>query len=241
RKAQHMEVSIPARVILSVKLAFALVFNRHVSRPAAEQGSKAFREATMLRTPLYIAVAILSAFTTCAFAQGNEFKPVTREMLANPAPGDWLMFNRTYDEQRFSPLKDINKSNVGQLQLAWSRGLPAGTQEAVPLVYQGVMYTLSPGAGVLAVDATNGDLIWEYSRDYPKEMSDFIGAPTSARSKGLALYEDMVYFDAPDGVLVALDVKTGKPRWETKVQDYKQLTQHTSAPFVADGKLITAR
>jgi PQQ-dependent dehydrogenase (methanol/ethanol family) len=188
-----------------------------------------------------IAAALLSGLTTIACAQTSDFKPVTREMLANPAPSDWLMFNRTYDEQRFSPLKDINKANVSQLQLAWSRGMPTGTQETVPLVYQGVMYTVSPGAGVLALDATNGDLLWEYARDYPKDMTDFIGAPTAARSKGLALYDDLVFFDAPDGVLVALDVRTGKVRWEAKVQDYKQLTQHTSAPFVAEGKLITAR
>mgnify|MGYP003693684011 CR=1 FL=1 len=63
-----------------------------------------------------------------AGAQGNGFEPVTRGQLGQPPPGDWLMINRTYDEQRFSPLDQINKSNVGQLQMAWSRGLPTGTQ-----------------------------------------------------------------------------------------------------------------
>jgi len=97
--------------------------------------------------------------------------------------------------------------------------MAAGTNESIPIVYQGVMYVVSPGAGVLALDATNGDLIWDYSREYPKEMTDFIGAPTSARQKGLAIFEDMIFFESPDGFLVALDARTGKVRWETKVQD----------------------
>ena len=96
------------------------------------------------------AAVLLGAFTTIACAQTSDFTPVTREMLANPSPTDWLMINRTYDEQRFSPLDQINRDNVGQLQMVWSRGMPAGTNETVPIVYRGVMYTVSPGAGVMA-------------------------------------------------------------------------------------------
>jgi alcohol dehydrogenase (cytochrome c) len=195
----------------------------------------------MIRLPFCIAAAALSAFAMHASAQVRDFKPVTREMLANPHPGDWLMLNRTYDEQRFSPLAQIDRRNVGQLRMAWSRGMAPGTVETVPIVYQGVMYFVSPGAGVLAVDATNGDLIWEYWRDVPKDMAASIGGPATARNKGLAIYEDMVYYESPDGFLIALDARTGKPRWETRVQDYKQRTQHTSAPLVAEGKVITGR
>jgi alcohol dehydrogenase (cytochrome c) len=199
------------------------------------KGSFCFKESSCA------AAVLLGAFTTVACAQSSDFTPVTREMLANPSPNDWLMINRTYDEQRFSPLDQINRDNVGQLQMAWSRGMPAGTNETVPIVYRGVMYTVSPGAGVMALDATNGDLIWQYLREYPKDMTDFIGAPTAARSKGIAIFADMVFFEAPDGVLVALDARTGKVRWENKVQDYKELTQHTSAPIVVEGKVITGR
>ena len=80
------------------------------------------------------AIALLSAFAALALAQTQDFKPVTEQVLANPDPGDWLMLNRTFDQQRYSPLNQINKSNVGQLRMAWSRGLPAGTQESVPIV-----------------------------------------------------------------------------------------------------------
>ncbi len=195
----------------------------------------------MIRTSSYIAAAVFCALATQAAAQGNGFEPVTRDMLVNPPPGDWLMLNRTYDEQRFSPLDQINRGNVSQLKMAWTRGLTTGTQETTPIVAQGVMYVISPSAGVLALNATNGDLIWEYWRETPKEMADVIGGPMRARTKGLAIFEDLVLYDAPDGVLVALDAKTGKVRWETKVHDYKDQTQSTSAPIVADGKVITGR
>src|SRR5829696_7514285 len=94
------------------------------------------------------------------------FQPVTDQVLASPDPADWLMVSRTFDEQRFSPLKQINKTNVSQLRLAWARGLPAGVQESTPIVYRGVMYLFAPGATIQAVDAINGDLLWEYARKY---------------------------------------------------------------------------
>src|SRR6202521_6141775 len=125
------------------------------------KGSSCFR-----RSACAVAV-LLGAFTTIACAQTRDFTPVTREMLANPSPNDWLMLNRTYDEQRFSPLDQINRGNVGQLRMAWTRGLAVGTTETTPIVAQGVMYVVSPGAGVLAINATNGDQIWEYWREIP--------------------------------------------------------------------------
>ena len=107
---------------------------------------------------LFGASALMCVPNSGALAQ--DFVPVTDAMLNNPDPSDWLMVSRTYDEQRFSPLNQINKSNVSQLRMAWARGLPGGTQESTPLVYRGVMYLFAPGATIQAVDATNGDLIW---------------------------------------------------------------------------------
>jgi alcohol dehydrogenase (cytochrome c) len=205
------------------------------------QGQKKRGEETVIKISSGIAAAVLTAFATCAFAQGNGFEPVTKDVLENPPPGEWLMINRTYDEQRFSPLNQINKDNVSQLRMAWSRGLTPGTVESSPLVYQGVMYVVAPGAGVLAIDATTGDTLWEYFREMPKDIGDFIRSARLSRQKGLAIYEDMVFTDASDGFLVALDAKTGKVRWETKAHDYKDGTEHTSAPIVADGKVITGR
>ena len=120
-----------------------------------------------------------------------------------------------------------------KLRMAWSRGLPNGTQESTPIVYRGVMYLYVPGAGIMAVDATNGDLIWEYKRDYPSNVK-----PAAARNKNIVIYEDMIYFAAPDGVLLALDAKTGKVRWETKVDHGGQTA---GGLIVADGKIISNR
>src|SRR5215468_1865163 len=134
-----------------------------------------------------IAFASVSAFAASASAQ--TFVPVTEAMRTSPNPADWLMMNRTFDERRFSPLNQINTRNVGQLRMAWSRGLPNGTQESTPIVYRGVMYLYVPGASIQAVDATNGDLIWEYRRDYPRGIT-----PAAARNKSLGIYEDMIFF-----------------------------------------------
>src|SRR6516162_8216069 len=118
-------------------------------------------------------------------AQVQNYKPVTREMLLNPSPEDWLMYSRTYDAQRFSPLNQINRQNVGQLSLAWSRCLATGATETIPLVHNGVMYVVTPGAAVEALDATTGDLLWEYKRKLANP-----GQAASARTKALAIFQD---------------------------------------------------
>jgi alcohol dehydrogenase (cytochrome c) len=165
-----------------------------------------------------------------AHGEVKNYKPVTNEMLLNPSPDDWLQFSRTYDAWRYSPLKQINKKNVSQLRQAWSRGLPAGITETIPIVHDGVMYLITPGGGVQAIDATNGDIIWEYRRPYKDPR---VGS--QERTKAIAIYDDLVYFTAPDGYVVALDAKNGKVRWET----YKTDTQDTSGAIVVDGKVIS--
>jgi alcohol dehydrogenase (cytochrome c) len=176
-----------------------------------------------------------------AGARAADYKPVTQEMLVNPPAADWLQISRTYDEQRYSPLDQINKSNVAKLQMAFSRGLPPGTLESTPLVHDGVMYMIEPGANLLAIDATTGDEIWEYKRDYPKDMATKIRAANLSRSKVPAIFEDMVYFTAPDGYIVAVDARTGKLRWETKAFDLETKTEHSGGLIVADGKVISNR
>ena len=189
------------------------------------------RKSHRLMAILFGACSSLAAVTTGAGAQ--DFVPVTGAMLNNPDPGDWLMVSRTYNEQRFSPLNQINKTNAAQLRMAWARGLPAGTQESTPLVYRGVMYLFAPGATIMAVDATNGDLIWQYARTYPNNVRG-----TVAREKSLAIYQDMIYFAAPDGFLVAIDAKTGKERWASKLDNGGQ---QAGGLLVADGKVISNR
>jgi alcohol dehydrogenase (cytochrome c) len=173
------------------------------------------------------AMLIATAMTAAIFlAQTAAFVPVTDEVLRNPSPNDWLMFSRTYDAQRFSPLSQINKQNVGQLRLVWKKDMgTGGSQESIPLIYRGVMYAFFPPATIQALDASNGNLLWEYKRQ------------GNSKTKGLAIYEDMIYFTTPDGSIVALDARNGMVRWETKVGE----AAGTSGPIVADGKVITGR
>jgi alcohol dehydrogenase (cytochrome c) len=194
-----------------------------------------FQRAAALAA-LILAVALLSTE-----ARAADFKPVTQDMLINPPAADWLQISRTYDEQRYSPLHQINKRNVAQLRMIFSRGLPPGTQESTPIVHDGVMYMIEPGANLLAIDATTGDEIWEYKRDYPKEVTTLVRGASLSRSKALAIFEDMIYFTAPDGYIVAVDAKTGKLRWETKAFDLETKTEHSGGLIVADGKVISNR
>jgi alcohol dehydrogenase (cytochrome c) len=174
-------------------------------------------------------LVVLIAMTAAAFAQVKTFAPVTQQMLENPSPNDWLMFSRTYDAQRYSPLEQINKRNVAQLRLAWERGMGAGQTETIPIVHDGVMYVINPGAIVQALDATNGDLIWEYKREAPANVA------SQGRAKALAIYQDLILYTAPDSYVVGLDARTGKVRWETKADT----RGHTSGALVVDGKVIS--
>ncbi len=160
----------------------------------------------------------------------QNYQPVTKDMLLHPSPDDWLMYSRTYDAWRYSPLKQINKKTVKNLRMDWALSLPAGQTETIPIVHDGVMYTIVPGANVMAINATNGDIIWEYVRHYKQRQLGSV-----ERTKTIAIYKDMVYFTAPDGYVVALDAKTGKVRWET----YKTDTQNTSGAIVVDGNVIS--
>jgi PQQ-dependent dehydrogenase (methanol/ethanol family) len=162
-------------------------------------------------------------------AQVQRYVPVTQQMLENPSPDDWLMFSRTYDAQRFSPLKQITKSNVGQLRLAWERGMGAGQTETIPIVHNGIMYVVNPGAIVQALDAATGDLLWEYKRDVPANVA------AQGRTKSLAIYQDIVAYTAPDSFVVGLDARTGEPRWQTKVDS----RGNTSGPLIVEGKVIS--
>src|SRR5262245_29460810 len=143
----------------------------------------------------------LAGFVAVPGAQVSKFMPVTTAMLENPSPDDWLMYSRTYDAQRFSPLRQISRQNVSQLKIAWTHELGMGTLESIPLIYRGVMYVILPGAGVTAIDATTGTTIWEHKRD------------GNARPKTLAMFDDLVFYTGPDSMLVALDARTGQVRW----------------------------
>ena len=162
----------------------------------------------------------------------KNYTPVTGAMLRNPNPADWLMIRRTYNASNFSPLNQVNTSNVKDLQLVWSWSMADyGANEPTPMVHDGVMFLANTGNIVQALDAKTGELIWE-NRLGP-EQSGGLGAIRS-----LGLWGDKVYIAKTDVDLVALDAKTGKIVWETRIADPKKGYSNTSGPLIIDGVVI---
>jgi len=208
----------------------------------------------MLKT-ISIATLLTASLASMAWAQQavQNFKPVTSAELANPSPNDWLSFSRTYDDQRFSPLNQITARNVNQLRSAWVRGLPAGTVESTPIVRGGIMYIMTSTSGIQALNATNGDLIWEYNRP-PAAGRGGAGAAKGAdkgaapgrggaggntlgttRTKTFSIFEDLVIYTASDSNVVAVDARTGELRWQSKVDT----RGNSSGSIMAGDKVIS--
>jgi alcohol dehydrogenase (cytochrome c) len=164
----------------------------------------------------------------------KQYQSVSTERLKNPADGEWPMIRRTYDGWGYSPLTQIDIGNVSRLKLAW--GLATGVtngHESAPLVVNGVMFVSTPGNQVLAIDARTGTLLWRYRRPLPNPV--VLNHPTS---RGVAIYNDKVYFAAGEAVLVALNAKTGEEAWTSRVADNASGYYMSLAPLVADGKVL---
>ncbi len=184
--------------------------------------------------------AVLGMPEMAAQDQQEPFIPITDEMLLNPDPKDWLMHYRTFDFSGYSPLDQINGSNVDRLQLAWMRAMDAGGQEIRPLVYEGIMYVAHAGSDHLqAWDATTGDLIWDYKRELPGNILDY--RTSGARTRNLAMYDDKVYHLTRDTYLIALHARTGALVWETQISELEDGIAHSSGAVVVKGKVLAGR
>ncbi len=166
----------------------------------------------------------------------DKITPVTDAALQNPAPGEWLTWRRTYDDQGFSPLKQINKGNVAQLRSAWTWSLPPGANEATPLVHDGVIFVHSYADHVQALDAVTGDLLWQYSRQLPKTGAFFLAMV----KRNIAIYGNHLLVGTSDLHVVALDVKTGEVAWDHELLDAAKNpgVMLTGGPLVAKGKVM---
>ena len=164
----------------------------------------------------------------------RDYPAVSAERLKQPADGDWLMIRRTYDGWGYSPLDQINTTNVARLQPVWtlSTGMNNG-HEAAPIVNGGVMFVSTSFNQVLALDAKSGAVLWKYRSPAPGNVR---GKPVS---RGVALYGDKVFTVLTEAVLVALDARSGKEVWRATVGDNAIGEYMTAPPLVADGKLVT--
>ena len=189
---------------------------------------------------LLTALLLVSLGQTPA-GQSSDFIPVTDAMLQSPSPDDWLMWRRTLDGWGYSPLAQITRENVDQLRMVWTRGLLTGPQEGTPLAYDGVLYMPNPEDAIQALNAVTGDLIWEYRRNLPDDVYEYVGG-NSRNNRNLAIYDRFIINATDDDYAIGIDATTGELAWETEIFDY-QVTPagHSSGPIVANGKMISGR
>jgi alcohol dehydrogenase (cytochrome c) len=183
---------------------------------------------------LCASLAALALSASLGVAYAADYTPVTDARLANPEPENWLMTRGNYSGWSYSPLEQINTSNIKGLVPVWTvaTGVDSG-HEAPPLVNNGVMFVATPYSQVMALDAATGEFLWRYKHKNPANF-----AALHNTSRGVALYGDKVYLPGLDATLTALDAKTGKKIWESKVDDYKQGYYLTMAPLVVKGKIL---
>jgi quinohemoprotein ethanol dehydrogenase len=160
-----------------------------------------------------------------------------RLVNAESEPGEWMSHGRTYSEQRFSPLDQINTDTVSDLGLAWHADLDTRRgQEATPLMVDGVIYVSTAWSKVYAFDAVTGEQLWEYDPEVPGEWG--VNACCDVVNRGVAVWEGKVYVGTIDGRLIALDAKTGEPIWDVLTVDQTKPYSITGAPRIVKGKVL---
>jgi acido-empty-quinoprotein group A len=148
--------------------------------------------------------------------------------LLKPATDTWPTYNGDYSGRRFSPLDQINSTNVGSLTLAWIFPVHISAIKSTPLEVNGILYFSTPD-NVWAVDARFGREVWHYHR---ASEGDHIG------HRGLGMYKNWLYFTTPDAHLVCLDAKDGTVRWNVELADPKLGYFSTMAPLVVRDHVI---
>jgi quinohemoprotein ethanol dehydrogenase len=156
---------------------------------------------------------------------------------ADKDPGQWMSHGRGWNEQRYSPLTEINDTNAGRLGLAWYADLNTYRGvTATPLAIDGVLYNVSAWSIVTAYDATNGKPLWTYDPKISPEYARI--ACCGPTSRGLAAWKGRIYLGALDGRLIALDARNGAEVWSTDTKDKGQPLSITGAPRIADGQVV---
>ena len=183
--------------------------------------------------------ALAALVTLSACGERASEGAITAESLlaAGEDSANWITHGRTYSEQRFSPLDQVNAENVGELGLAWFADMDTSRgQEATPLVMDGKLYLTTAWSKVKAFDAATGEALWEYDPEVPGETG--VKACCDVVNRGLATWGDSLFLGTLDGRLIALDRDTGAVLWEKVTVDQAQSYTVTGAPRVIDGKVI---
>ena len=180
----------------------------------------------VMRIPVSGLILVLGA-AAVSYAQGLD--PAS---LLHPAPDTWPTYNGDYSGKRFSPLKQINKQNVGALSMVWAfqTDIPAGVGlKSTPLLVDGTLYFTEPD-DIWAVDARSGRQNWHYH--YRANEGLHIG------QRGVGMYKDRLYFETPDAHLLCLDAKSGEVQWDVELADVKLGYWATMAPLIIGNHVL---
>lgn len=173
----------------------------------------------------------------CVLTWGGASAQVPYERILNAAdePHNWLTYNGGYMSQRHSLLNQIDKENVGDLELQWQlQNQVFGAWQSNPIVVDGIMYVTERPNTVMAVDAVTGRVFWKY-RHTPADNSRVC---CGANNRGVAILGDMVYMGTLDARLIALDRINGQPMWDIAVGDVNLAYSVTMAPLAVKDKII---
>jgi alcohol dehydrogenase (cytochrome c) len=167
----------------------------------------------------------------------GDMSAVTQDML-NRAAGDgnnFLHTNGDYNQLRFYPNRQINRSNVARLRPAWIFQTDVRESlETSPIIVNGIMYVTTSFSHVYALNARTGEQLWHYAHKMGP-VTTFCCGPNN---RGVAVYGNMVYLATLDSKLVALDAKSGQVAWTTEVADPELGYSETMAPTAVDGKIL---
>ncbi|MBT2133050.1 PQQ-dependent dehydrogenase, methanol/ethanol family [Croceibacterium sp. LX-88] len=182
------------------------------------------------------ALAALASLASLTFAS----TAAASDPLAAPEAGEWPSDGRDYSAQRYSPLTQIDASNVSKLGLAWYDDLDTYRGvEATPIYSDGVLYNILPFNVTIAYDAKTGERLWTYDPQVPREMARY--ACCEPVSRGLAMSGNKVIIATLDGRLIALDKTSGKPIWTTQTFGKEFPYSITGAPRVFGDKVVVGQ
>lgn len=185
-----------------------------------------------------LSILIILLFVSCSNQSENSIEIDDKRLLnADETPSEWLSYGRNYQENRHSPLNQINKSTIDSLGLAWSINL--GTKrgiEATPIVANGIMYFTGTWSKVYAVDVRKGEILWTYDPKVPKEWGEKVCCDVVNR--GVAIYKNKIFVGSLDGRLIAINAETGEKEWEELTVDQSKAYSITGAPRIVKGKVL---
>jgi quinohemoprotein ethanol dehydrogenase len=187
------------------------------------------------RTNKLTALVVAAALTAATSASGAG---VDNKMLSNEADGtNWASYGRTFSENHYSPLNEINDGNVSRLGLAWYYDVPPmASVFSAPLAVNGVLYFATGYSVIHAMDAQTGKLLWQYDPEVPTAAGQKLRGGWGIR--GIAFWGDRVLTGTQDGRLIALDAKSGKLLWSVMTIESNDGRYITGPPWVFNGKVV---